>query len=99
MSTLQNQLTLSHVYNHVKAILDSADGSTDKYLEGLSLVELFCQQHEDHYYVLNRCNIDLNQLHQIALSGLCSCLKDTILDRLKECVSILYEYKVTTEEV
>ena len=92
MSTLQEDLSLLDTYNMVNEILTSGDLSTPNCMRGLSIVELFCQQNDDHYYVSGRCNIDLNTLHQIALSGLCSCLNDNIVDRLQECNSMLQEY-------
>lgn len=94
MSTLQEEMSLLGVYNKVHQILMSGDLSTSNCMRGLSIVELFCQQNDDHYYVPERCNIDLNTLHQVALSGLSSCLNDTVVDRLQECDSILQEYSL-----
>lgn len=95
MTSIQETMSLSYTYNKVHEIVTSGDLSTSNCLKGLCIVELFCQQNDDHYYVLNRCNIDLNMLHQVALSGMCSCLNDTVVDRLQECDSILQEYFLT----
>jgi len=92
MATPEEKMTLSYTYQKVKAIFDGSDDTTRTYLQGLADVELFCQQHNDHYYVKDICNIDLNTLHQVALSGLNSLLRDIVVDRLRECVSILEEY-------
>ena len=94
MSSFDDTLDLEETYNKVHSILISGDLSSATCMKGLCVVELFCQQNDDHYYVPNRCNIDLNTLHQVALSGLCSCLNDTIVDRLQECDSMLQEYSL-----
>lgn len=94
MSSFDDTLDLEETYNKVHSILTSGDLSFAICMKGLCVVELFCQQNDDHYYIPNRCNIDLNTLHQVALSGLCSCLNDTIVDRLQECDSILQEYSL-----
>lgn len=98
MAKLSDELTLGYTYNKASSFLNSG-GGVKEYLKGLSIVELFCQQHDDHYYVSGRCNIDLNMLHQIALSGMCTALESVVSDRLQECVSILYEYYTTVEGV
>ena len=98
MAELSDEMTLSYTYTKANASLNSG-GGVREYLKGLSIVELFCQQHTDHYYVSGRCNIDLNTLHQVALSGLCATLESVVTDRLQECVSILYEYYTTVEGV
>lgn len=91
MANISENMTLRHVYDEVNSILQNASSVAD-YLNALSIVELFCQTHDDHYFVLDTCNIDLNTLHQLALSGLCSCLFSTITDKAKECFGILEGY-------
>lgn len=98
MENFSNTLSLENTYLQAKSILDSG-GGTANYLNGLSIVEMFCQQHDDHYYRSGVCNLDLNTLHQISISGLCATLDATIVDRLQECVSILYEYNEQTKGV
>lgn len=92
MASIQEQMSLLYVFNKVQGILSKADLTVADMWEALSIVELFCQQHTDSYFVKSRCNIDLSTLHMVAISGLSSCLSDTVSDRVNECQSILESY-------